>query len=103
MRSHDPAPIQILGVGLAGDRGERRRLERQVSRMTVTLEWLHEYASERRGEASVRPKYVRKTIADFEAQIAAKKSRLRELAPRREEHAAYTYAGHIEPVTQISA
>jgi hypothetical protein len=79
MWSDDPTSVEILGVELARDREERRRLERRVGRMTVTVAWLRQYAIEHRGEAIVRPKYVRHAIADFEAQIAAMNARLRDL------------------------
>jgi hypothetical protein len=82
MWSHDPTPTEILGVELAGDHAERRRLERRVRRMTVTVAWLRQYAIEHRAEPIVRPKYVRHAIADFEAQIATMDARLRDLAPR---------------------
>jgi hypothetical protein len=71
--------IQTPDVEPAVDRRERHRLERQVRRMTVTLEWLHQYANDRRTEPVVHTKYIRQAIADFERQIEAMNVRLRDL------------------------
>jgi hypothetical protein len=76
MSSNDPISTQSLGAESAGDRSERCRLERQVSRLTITVDWLHDYASEHQREPRVHPKYVRQAITDFEAQIAAMNVRL---------------------------
>jgi hypothetical protein len=54
-----------------------------VRRMTVTLDWLHQYADDRRTEPVVHTKYVRRAITDFESQIDAMNARLRDLALAR--------------------
>ncbi|HEY1776255.1 MAG TPA: hypothetical protein VGG41_08875 [Solirubrobacteraceae bacterium] len=72
--------IQTPDVESAVDRRERYRLERQVRRMTVTLEWLHQYANDRRTEPIVHTRYIRQAIADFESQIEAMNVCLRDLA-----------------------
>jgi alkylation response protein AidB-like acyl-CoA dehydrogenase len=51
--------------------------------MTVTLQWLHQYADDRRTEPVVHTKYIRQAIVDFEMQIEAMKARLRELTSDR--------------------
>jgi hypothetical protein len=63
---------QTLGATL-----ERDRLEHRVSRVTVAIAVLRRLGDEHRHEP---PKHVRQTIADFEAQTAAMKARIRELA-----------------------
>jgi hypothetical protein len=77
---HDPTCIQILEVEPGVDRRERYRLERRVRRMTVTLEWLHQYADDRQAEPVVHTKYIRRAIVDFEEQVDAMNARLRELS-----------------------
>jgi hypothetical protein len=53
---------------------ERLRLRWRAERMTITVAWLRQYASE-----PVAPRHVRRAISDFEAQIAVIRARLREL------------------------
>jgi hypothetical protein len=71
--------IQTRDVEPALDRRERYRLERRVRRMAVTLEWLNQYANDRRTEPVVHTKYIRQAIVDFERQIDAINARLGEL------------------------
>jgi hypothetical protein len=56
---------------------ERDRLEHRVTRVAVAIAVLRQRGNERRREP---PKHIRQSIADFEAQTAAMKARLRELA-----------------------
>lgn len=56
---------------------ERDRLEHRVSRGAVAIAALRQLASAHRREP---PRHIRQTIADFEAQTAAMKARLQELA-----------------------
>jgi hypothetical protein len=77
---HDPTSIQSRELAPTIDLREQYRLERRVRRMTVTLEWLHQYADDRQIEPVVHTKYIRQAINDFERQIEAMNARLRELA-----------------------
>jgi hypothetical protein len=57
---------------------ERDRLEHRVGRVAVAIAVLRHLGSEHRREP---PRHIRQTIADFEAQTAAMRARLQELAP----------------------
>jgi GAF domain-containing protein len=60
---------------------ERDRLERRVGRLTIAIAVLrHRNREDRRNPGAPR-RHVRQAIADFEAQIDAMNSRLRDLAP----------------------
>jgi hypothetical protein len=56
---------------------ERDRLEHRVSRVTVAIAVLRRLGNDHRREP---PTHIRQTIADFEAETAAMKARLHELA-----------------------
>jgi hypothetical protein len=58
---------------------ERDRLEHRVSRIGVAVAALRQRASEHRRGLGPAPQHIGKTIADFEAQIAALNARLRDL------------------------
>jgi hypothetical protein len=60
---------------------ERDRLERRVGRLTIAIAVLRHRMSEDRRNPGAPPRHVRQAIADFEAQIDAMDSRLRDLAP----------------------
>lgn len=77
---HDAISTPIPEVEPAVDRREQYRLERRMRRMTVTLEWLHQYADDRRTEPVVHTKYIRQAIVDFESEIEAMNARLRDVA-----------------------
>jgi hypothetical protein len=64
--------IHTLGAAL-----ERDRLEHRVSRVAAAISVLRHLESDPRREP---PRHIRQTIADFEAQSAAMKARLGELA-----------------------
>jgi hypothetical protein len=64
--------MYTLGAAL-----ERDRLEHRVSRVTLAIAVLRRFGNEHRGEP---PRHIRQTIADFEAQTAAMKARLQQLA-----------------------
>jgi hypothetical protein len=66
---------------------ERDRLEHRVSRVAVAVTVLRHLESDPRREP---PRHIRQTIADFEAQTAAMKARLRELS----EHPEVTCLAH---------
>ena len=68
-----PTSTHTLGAVL-----ERDRLERRVRRMTVTIGVLRQRTSDRR-EPGARQRRLGQVIADFEAQIEAINTRLREL------------------------
>jgi hypothetical protein len=80
---YDPTSSQILELEPPIDHHERYRLRRRVRRLTVTLEWLHQYADDRQAEPLVHTKYIRQAIEDFERQIEAMNTRLHELALSR--------------------
>jgi hypothetical protein len=69
---------QTLGATL-----ERDRLEHRVSRVAVAIAVLRRLGNEHRREP---PRHIRQTIADFEAQTAAMRARLHELAHDVESH-----------------
>jgi hypothetical protein len=72
--SLSPASVtHTLGAAL-----ERDRLERRVGRMTVAIGVLRERES--RGEPGAHRRHLGAVIADFEAQIAAMKTRVRDLS-----------------------
>ena len=58
---------------------ERDRLEHRVSRVVIALAALRERAREHRSELGGAPMHIRKAIADFEAQLTAINTRLRDL------------------------
>ncbi len=66
---------QTLGATLEWD-----RLERRAGRMTVAVAALRKLAGKHRHELGGAPVHIRKTIADFEAQLAVLDARLRALA-----------------------
>jgi hypothetical protein len=72
--SLSPASVtRTLGAAL-----ERDRIERRVRRMTVAIGVLRERES--RGEPGLQRRHLGAVIADFEAQIAAMKTRVRDLS-----------------------
>jgi hypothetical protein len=85
------APAQAPGYNSSaqslGAELERDRLERRVARVTIAIAALRERERERererqhRREPGAPPKHVRLAIADFEAQMEAMTTRLRDLAP----------------------
>ena len=75
MSAGRPAPIPTLRATL-----ERDRIELRIKRMTVTITVLRQLASDRRRGSGETPPHLRRSIADFEAQIAALTARLRDLS-----------------------
>jgi hypothetical protein len=73
-----PTSAYTLGAEL-----ERDRLERRVSRMTVVIGILRQRTSENRRGPGAPQRHLGHAIADFEAQIAAMNSRLRDLGTDR--------------------
>jgi hypothetical protein len=73
--------IQPVSAPTLGAQLERDRLEYRASRLAVALAALRQIASTRRREPGPPPRHVRRTITDFEAQIATINARLRELVP----------------------
>lgn len=60
---------------------ERDRLEHRMSRAEIAIAALRQRETEQRRELAERPpRHIRRAIADFEAQIAAMRARLQDLA-----------------------
>jgi hypothetical protein len=62
-----------------GEALERDRLERRVRRVTVAVAVLRERMTGHRPELDTPPRHLLQAIADFEAQIEAMSTRLRDL------------------------
>ena len=75
---------------------ERDRLEHRASRAVIALAALRERAREHRSELGGAPMHVRQAIADFEAQLAATNTRLRDLAHDDASTAAHELRGPDE-------
>jgi hypothetical protein len=74
--SVSPASVtHTLGAAL-----ERDRLERRVRRMTVAVDVLRLREHENRREPGAPRRHLGQVIADFEAQIEAMTTRVRDLA-----------------------
>lgn len=69
-----PTAAYTLGAEL-----ERDRLERRVRRMTAVLGVLRQRQGEKRHEPGAAQRHRNRAIADFEAQIGAMNTRLRDL------------------------
>jgi hypothetical protein len=69
-----PTSTHTLGAAL-----ERDRLERRVRRMTVAIGVLRQRETQNRREPGAARRYLGQAIADFEAQIEAMNTRLRDL------------------------
>jgi GAF domain-containing protein len=69
-----PIATHTLGAEL-----ERDRLERRVRRMTVAIGVLRQRASQNRREPGAPQRHLTQAISDFEAQIEAMDTRLRDL------------------------
>jgi hypothetical protein len=78
MSATRPTSTHTLGAEL-----ERDRLEHRASRVTIAIAALRQLAGEHRGQLGGAPVHIRRTIADFEAQLAAMDVRLRDLARDR--------------------
>jgi hypothetical protein len=76
MSATRPSSTRSLGAEL-----ERDRLELRVRRVTVAIAALRERASEQRRTLGAPSSHVRRTIADFDAQLEAMNARLRDLTP----------------------
>ena len=74
MSAAPPTSTYTLGAVL-----ERDRLERRVRRMTVAIGVLRQRESVYRREPSDPRWHLRQAVADFEAQIEAMNTRLRDL------------------------
>jgi hypothetical protein len=74
MSATPPTSTHTLGAEL-----ERDRLERRVRRMTVAIGGLRRRESENRREPGASQRHLGQAIADFEAQVEAMKTRLRDL------------------------
>jgi hypothetical protein len=71
--------IATASPNTLGEQLERDRLERRVRRLTVAVALLRERVSAYRPELGTPPRHLRRAIADFEAQLEALSSRLRDL------------------------
>jgi hypothetical protein len=74
MSAAPPTSTYTLGAVL-----ERDRLERRVRRMTVAVGVLRQREGVNRRQPSAPRRHLRQAIADFEAQIEAMNTRLRDL------------------------
>jgi hypothetical protein len=74
MRARPPTFTHTLGAEL-----ERDRLERRLRRMTVAIGVLRQLESENRRESGAPRRHLGQAVADFEAQVEAMKTRLRDL------------------------
>jgi hypothetical protein len=71
--------ITPVSPGTLGEALERDRLERRVRRVTVAVAVLRERVSRHRPEPRTSPRHLLHAIADFEAQLEALSTRLRDL------------------------
>jgi hypothetical protein len=62
-----------------GEALERDRLERRVRRVTVAVAVLRERVSRHRPDPGTPPRHLLNALADFEAQVDALSTRLRDL------------------------
>lgn len=69
---------KTLGAAL-----ERDRLEHRMVRTATAVDALRQRAGDHRGELGGAPQYLRRALADFEAQLASLTTRLRDLAHDR--------------------
>jgi hypothetical protein len=74
MSATSPTSCRTLGAEL-----ERDRLECRVRRMTVAIDVLRQGERENRRGRGARRRHLDRAIADFEAQIQAMNTRLRDL------------------------
>jgi hypothetical protein len=70
-----PRSTHSLGSGL-----DSIRLKRRIREKTVAIAWMRRYLREE-PEPRVAPRYLRRAIADFEAQLETMNVQLRHLTP----------------------
>jgi hypothetical protein len=64
---------------LLGAEFDSCRLKRHIREKTVAIAWMRQYMSEE-SSPRVAPRYLRRAIADFEAQLDTMNARLRHLS-----------------------
>ena len=74
MSATPPTSTHTLGAEL-----ERDRLDRRVGRKTLAIGVLRQRKGQNRREPGARQRHLGRVIADFEAQIEAMNTRLRDL------------------------
>lgn len=78
MSATRPASNHLLGAEF-----DSSRLKRHIREKTVAIAWMRQYLREE-PTPRVAPRYLRRAIADFEAQLDTMNARLRQLTHAEE-------------------